>query len=67
MGIQDIMQLIGSFGFPIFACIFLYISNEKETQAHREEVTELKKTIDGNTTALNLILEHIRGIDDDRK
>ena len=67
MGIQDMLQIIGSFGFPIFACIFLYLSNEKEAEAHREEVSELKKTIDGNTTALNLILEHIRGIDDDRK
>lgn len=65
MDLNSITQIIGSFGFPIFACIFLYLSNEKETQAHKEEINELKKTIDANTTALNLILEHIRNMGKD--
>lgn len=60
MDAQTIIQLIGSLGFPIVACIFLYVSNTKESALHKEEVDELKKTIDSNTLALNLILEHIR-------
>lgn len=60
MDAQTLIQLIGSLGFPIVACVFLYISNTKESALHKEEVSELKKTIDSNTLALNLILEHIR-------
>lgn len=60
MDAQTLIQLIGSLGFPIVACVFLYISNTKESTLHKEEVSELKKTIDSNTLALNLILEHIR-------
>lgn len=60
MDAQTLIQLVGSLGFPIVACVFLYISNTKESALHKEEVSELKKTIDSNTLALNLILEHIR-------
>lgn len=63
MDINAIMQLIGSFGFPIFACIFLYIQGEKEREEHHEETKKLSETIESNTVTLKLILEYFRNED----
>ncbi len=60
MDINAIMQLIGSFGFPIFACIFLYIQGEKEREEHHEETKKLNESIENNTVTLKLILEYFR-------
>lgn len=51
MDVNIISQLIGSLGFPIICCIYLFKSNE-----------ELRKTIQANTDAIKelkyLIHEH---------
>lgn len=60
MDINAIMQLIGSFGFPIFACIFLYIQGEKEREEHHVETKKLNESIENNTVTLKLILEYFR-------
>ena len=60
MDINAIMQLIGSFGFPIFACIFLYIQGEKEREEHHAETKKLNESIENNTVTLKLILEYFR-------
>lgn len=69
MDINAIMQLIGSFGFPIFACIFLYIQGEKEREEHHEETKKLNESIENNTVTLKLILEYFRtkeNVDNDK-
>lgn len=63
MDINAIMQLIGSFGFPIFACIFLYIQGEKEREEHHKETQKLNESIENNTVTLKLILEYFRNED----
>lgn len=65
MDINAIMQLIGSFGFPIFACIFLYIQGEKEREEHHEETKKLNESIENNTVTLKLILEYFRDKEND--
>lgn len=65
MDINAIMQLIGSFGFPIFACIFLYIQGEKEREEHHEETKKLNESIENNTVTLKLILEYFRTKEND--
>lgn len=63
MDINAITQLIGSFGFPIFACIFLYIQGEKEREEHHKETQKLNESIENNTVTLKLILEYFRNED----
>lgn len=60
MTIQEIITAISTVGFPIFACIFMYIENRKETDAHKEEMNNLKSSIDNNTIMLEKILEYFR-------
>lgn len=43
--LQSSMQLIGSLGFPIFMCILLYNHLEKEQEAHKEEISQLRECI----------------------
>ena len=55
MDITEITQLISSVGFPIVACMAMFYMNNKT-------LTELKDTIQNNTTVMELILQKI-GVD----
>ena len=55
---QELINAIGSVGFPIVACIYMaYIHNESEKR-HSNERNEMTKAI----TEMNSILEYIKGI-----
>lgn len=55
---QELINAIGSVGFPIVACIYMaYIHNESEKR-HSNERTEMTKAI----TEMNSLLEYIKGI-----
>lgn len=60
MTVQEILTAISTVGFPIFACVFMYIENKKETDAHKTEMLNLKDSIDNNTLILEKILEYFR-------
>lgn len=55
MNVTEITQLISSVGFPILACMAMFYMNNKT-------LTELKDTIQNNTTVMELILQKI-GVD----
>lgn len=61
MDVTMVTQLIGSLGFPIVCCgaLFWYLVKEKE--AHKEEMKELRKSVDANTTAINSLCQHLGG------
>ena len=59
MDVTEITQLISSVGFPIVACMAMFYMNNKT-------LTELKDTIQNNTTVMELILQKI-GVDIDVK
>ena len=60
----DIMQLIGSYGFPILACIAMgwyvkYMTDKnredikQSREAHKEEMTKITEALNNNTTAVH--------------
>lgn len=61
MDVTMVTQLIGSLGFPIVCCgaLFWYLVKEKE--AHQEEMEELRKSVEANTTAINTLCHHLGG------
>ena len=61
MDVTAITQLIGSLGFPIVCCgaLFWYLVKEKDT--HKEEMEELRKSVEANTTAINSLCQHLGG------
>lgn len=46
MDTGNIVQLIGSLGFPIVACGALFWMLNKQTELHRDEMNVLKEAID---------------------
>ena len=55
MDAQTLTSLISSLGFPIVACVYLAISNEKL----RGTIDGLKDTLSENTTMLKLLKDSI--------
>lgn len=61
--LQSSVQLIGSLGFPIFMCILLYTHLEKEQEAHKEEISQLRECINELKLTLVSIRTAIGGSD----
>lgn len=52
MDISTFGQFIGSYGFPIAACIALFWYMNRERENHKQEIDSLKDTINENTVIL---------------
>lgn len=61
MDVNMVMQLVGSLGFPIVCCGALFWYLVKEKDAHKEEMQELRKSVEANTTAINTLCQHLGG------
>ena len=61
MDVTMVTQLIGSLGFPIVCCGALFWYLVKEKDAHQEEIEELRKSVESNTTAINSLCQHLGG------
>lgn len=61
MDVTMVTQLIGSLGFPIVCCVALFWYLVKEKDAHKEEMAELRKSVEANTTAINSLCQHLGG------
>ena len=57
MDYTAIAQLVGSLGFPIVACVMLYVRMEKQDENHKAEVSELSKAIQNNTLVMQKLIE----------
>lgn len=62
MDVTMVTQLIGSLGFPIVCCAALFWYLVKEKDAHKEEMEELRKSVEANTTAINSLCQHLGGV-----
>ena len=59
MDVTVLTQLVGSLGFPIVACFYLFYLHNKSEERHKEEVERLAESLDNNTKALNKLLERL--------
>ena len=57
MDVQIIGQLIASLGFPIVACCAMFWMVNKNEERHKEELNDMRKTIEDNTSVLAGIKE----------
>lgn len=64
MDAQVIGQLIASLGFPIVAAAAMFWMVNKNEERHREEIGDLRKTIEDNTSVLTSLKELIKIIVD---
>lgn len=67
MDINGIMQIIGSLGFPIVACIFLFRQNINIEEKHTNEMKSIIEAINNNTIALTKLSERLDNHDSNEK
>lgn len=60
---NDVVTAVSTVGFPIVMSILLLYMNQKEGEAHKIEIDELRKTVENNTLALVRLLEKLGGDD----
>ncbi len=60
MDVQIIGQLIASLGFPIVACCAMFWMVNKNEERHKDEIGDLRKTIEDNTSVLASLKELIQ-------
>lgn len=66
MDLAQATQLIGSLGFPIVACIMLYVQMTKQDENHKAEVKQLTDAINNNTLVLQKLCDRL-GVEFDRE
>ena len=59
MDANALVQLISNLGFPIAMCGALFWYINKQTEQHKEEMHELKQSIDNNTLVITKLYERL--------
>ena len=57
MDVGGIIQIVGSLGFPIAACIAVFWYLMKESENHKEEMNKLSEALQNNTIALTKLCD----------
>ena len=57
---EEIIATIANVGFPIAACVFLYLHMNKQTELHHDEIQILSEAINNNTDAINKLRERLK-------
>lgn len=53
MDVSVLIQIVGSLGFPIAACIAMFWMLNKQQDQHREEMDAIRESLNANTAALS--------------
>lgn len=59
MEVSSIVQIIGSLGFPVAACIAVFWYLMKESENHKAEVGKLSEALQNNTLALTKLCDEL--------
>lgn len=60
MEFEQILTLIGNYAFPICCCVYLFWSQAKERDAHKNEMQQVTEALHNNTIALTELKEMIK-------
>lgn len=60
MELEQILTAITNIGFPIAACIALFIDNRKTRENHANEMKQVTEALNNNTNAINLLSERMK-------
>lgn len=63
MTFASIISAISTVGFPIAACVILYLQQIKQNQFYQGMYSQLKEAIDNNTEVIKELLTKIKNCD----
>lgn len=56
---DNIAQIISTLGFPIAVCVYMFYSQEKERERHKEETDKLTEALNNNTVVIQSLKDAI--------
>lgn len=59
MDSSTFLEMVNMIGFPIAACVALFWMNREQAKYYREMLKEFTVAIDGNTRAINRLLDKV--------
>lgn len=60
MEVNEIFALIGSVGFPIVACVYMFILLNKQGENHKAEMNAITSAINDLKIAINTLVERLK-------
>ena len=63
MTFASIISAISTVGFPIAACVILYLQQIKQNQFYQNQYAQLKEAVDNNTKIMGELLTKIKSCD----
>ena len=57
----EVVDIIGNVGFPIAFCVMMWYQMNKQQAQYSNDLKELSKTIENNTTAMNNLIAMLKG------
>lgn len=63
MTFASIISAISTVGFPIAACVILYLQQIKQNQFYQNQYMQLKEAIDNNSKIMGELLTKIKNCD----
>lgn len=57
----EVVDVIGNVGFPIAFCIMMWYQMNRQQTQYSNDLKELSKTIENNTTAMNNLIAMLKG------
>lgn len=62
MGVNDIVTIISTVGFPIAACVALFWQTNEMQKNHKEEMDGVKEALDNNTLVVQKLVDKLSDI-----
>lgn len=60
MDVQAVLTAISTVGFPIAACVALFMRDAKTQEYHKEEMSKITEALNNNTHALTILTERMK-------
>ena len=59
MTMNDIINLLQNLAFPAFVSVYLLLNQTKNDDFNRQQIEELRKTVDKNTSVIQKLIEKL--------
>jgi hypothetical protein len=56
---NDIINLLQNLAFPAFVSVYLLLNQTKNDDFNRQQIEELRKTVDKNTNVIQKLIEKL--------
>lgn len=62
MGVNDVVSIISTVGFPIAACVALFWQSNQMQKQHKEELDGVKEALNNNTLVVQKLVDKLSDI-----